>query len=401
MDVARIILVKYIKSLYVTNFFKFIKMFSLRKLVVLAVIATFCFSTLKIFADEIPSAKLITNGFRGKARVEYSSPSSDHLKISRKININHQVKSSLDDLFLRNNAKALLVSQGDYLIYERYSSWGGSLNTPLGYSMSKSLAALTVGHAICDGHIKSINDRLGDYVKDLVGTSWGDASIREVLMMSSGAFQTISQLNGHKTFNGNKRIGDAVHTAGMNENFIDIMKEEDERAYKPGSQFNYSNLDTIALGLLVQNAVRESFAKYFERTVWRSVGAESKGAWFITNKNQTSTYHGFSARPHDWIRIGQYVLREIKKDTCYGNYIKEATSAQIDSSGSAQKYGYQVWVNCAPDVDFCFVGWGGQYLLFNVAKNMILYQHATSTGFNIPLTPLVLQNFINHIDSSN
>lgn len=366
----------------------------MKKIITLICVLVNCYIGNSV-ANDLPFADNISKGYRTLARVEYTKSPKDEKVIKK--NINNETKPLLDSVFQYTGARALLVSQGDDLIYEKYSSWGGSRNTPLGYSMSKSLTALAVGHAICDGHIKSINDPLGKYVKDLKGTTWGDASIRDVLMMSSGAFQTIPQFNGHKHFEGSKRLGDTVHTASMNENFIDIMKEQDDRTYAPGSQFNYSNLDTIALGLLIQNTVGESFAKYFERTVWYHVGAEDNGAWFITNKNQASTYHGFSARPHDWIRIGQYVLQERKKDTCYGNYIKEATSAQIVSSGLAQKYGYQIWVNCAPNVDFCFIGWAGQYLLFNLEKNLVVYQHGASHSSNIYSMPRKVQTFIDKV----
>jgi hypothetical protein len=39
-------------------------------------------------------------------------------------------------------------------------------------------------------------------------------------------------------------------------------------------------------------------------------------------------------------------------------------------------YGFQIWVNCRLEVDFCFVGFGRQNLWFNLKKNVVMYHHA-------------------------
>jgi CubicO group peptidase (beta-lactamase class C family) len=111
----------------------------------------------------------------------------------------------------------------------------------------------------------------------------------------------------------------------------------------------------------------------------------------MNNKEQASTYQGFSASPHDWIRIGIMVLRELKnQDTCFGKFLKDATSKQISSFGPATSYGYQIWVSCSNSTDFCFVGFGGQYLLFNVETDTVLYHHATTFSSVVWSTPFVM-----------
>jgi CubicO group peptidase (beta-lactamase class C family) len=158
------------------------------------------------------------------------------------------------------------------------------------------------------------------------------------------------------------------------------MKTNDEKQFPSGSAFNYSNFDTVALGLLVQAATKLSFSEYFEKTIWHDVGAESRGAWMINGNGQASTYQGFSARPHDWIRLGVMVLNELgNKDSCFGKFLTDATSHQVASIGPATSYGYQIWIGChASETNFCFVGFGGQYLLFNVETNTVIYHHATT-----------------------
>ena len=70
----------------------------------------------------------------------------------------------------------------------------------------------------------------------------------------------------------------------MHADFVDLMKANDEKSSPAGSVYNYSNFDTVALGLLVQAATGMSFSEYFEKAIWHTIGAESRGAWFINSK---------------------------------------------------------------------------------------------------------------------
>jgi len=347
-------------------------------------------------ASEMSYGWNVTNGFRNQARVAYVSPPRESKPMTMTTGaLPDEAKRVLDELFGRNNTKALLVARDSQILYERYSFGLGKRNTPLGYSMSKSLTALTVGRAICDGHITTIDDPVKKYLPTLSGTSWGEASVRDVLRMSSGAYPTTMQLNGHKSRELEQSLGPAIHEGRMHSDFSDLMKSADELSRPPGSVFNYSNFDTVALGLLVQAATGMTFPAYFEKAIWHNVGSESRGAWFINTKGQTSTYNGFSASPQDWIRIGVMLLRELgNQESCFGKFLKDATSNQISSIGPASSYGYQIWVRCASETDFCFVGFGGQYLLFNVATNTVLYHHATTFSPVVWSTPRVMDQLI-------
>lgn len=110
-------------------------------------------------ATELPYGQQATNGFRNQAQVAYVKPPREFKALKpTTITVPNEVKQVLDELFTRNNTKALMVVRNSQIIYERYSFGVGKRNTPLGFSISKSLTALTVGRAICDGYINSIND---------------------------------------------------------------------------------------------------------------------------------------------------------------------------------------------------------------------------------------------------
>jgi hypothetical protein len=88
------------------------------------------------------------------------------------------------------------------------------------------------------------------------------------------------------------------------------------------------------------------------------------------------------------------------EESCFGKYLREATTKKIDSIGPASAYGYQIWVRCSMRTDFCFIGYGGQYLLFNIATKTVLYHHATSLSQSVRGTQWVMDSLIQALNET-
>ena len=80
--------------------------------------------------------------------------------------------------------------------------------------------------------------------------------------MSSGAYSTSMQFNGHKNHEMEQFVGPSIAEGRMNTDFTELMLKSDEKRFEPGRFFNYSNFDTIALGLLVQAATGMPLTQY-------------------------------------------------------------------------------------------------------------------------------------------
>ena len=62
------------------------------------------------------------------------------------------------------------------------------------FSVAKSVTSTLVGAAIKDGYIKSIDDKVSDYIPDLKGSVYDDVTIKQLLTMTSGC----RSASGHK-----------------------------------------------------------------------------------------------------------------------------------------------------------------------------------------------------------
>jgi len=342
-------------------------------------ILTISLTTPSALSQTMDFQKEATEGFRSNAKILLSKAQSNPRQLNLRSNTQPELINELNSLFFWNSTKALIVAKDNDIIYEKYAKGLDERITPLGYSMTKSITAITVGYALCEGLIKSIDDRTASYLPQLENTSWGNSSIRNLLIMSSGSFNS-TQNNGHYNTFMTEAFWPSIYLGNMNQDYLDLLKSFDRKAFQPGTKFVYNNFDTLVLGLLLENTTGMSLSKYFENTVWRDVGAETDGAWLINNLGQVSTFQGFSATPRDWIRLGLFVLKKIKDDDeCIGSYLKQLSTPKIKTNVRwSKEYGYQTWMRNEQHVDFAFAGFGGQYLIFNKEENIVLYHHATS-----------------------
>ena len=100
----------------------------------------------------------------------------------------NQVKltESQEKYFENLESKALLVCKNDELLYERYWDEHTSSTLSNSFSAAKTVVSLLVGIAIDQNKIKSLDDKVGDYLPAFKSNGKEKITIRHLLMMSSG-----------------------------------------------------------------------------------------------------------------------------------------------------------------------------------------------------------------------
>jgi len=72
------------------------------------------------------------------------------------------------------------------LLYENYYRGNHWLAKTISWSTGKSFVSALIGIAVQKNLIKSINDKVSDYLPQLINKSYGDVMIKNLLQMSSG-----------------------------------------------------------------------------------------------------------------------------------------------------------------------------------------------------------------------
>ncbi len=246
----------------------------------------------------------------------------------------------------------LLVEKGR-ILFEGYRSPASHETAQHSQSMSKSLTAYTIGNLLCAGRIGSLDDSAQTYAPALAGTVYGEATIRHLLTMSSGAAISSSS--------GNSYDAQFVDVRGSKVSALSVMRRFGARDVAGGKEFRYLANDTMALAFVADGA--GGFLDGFERYVWRNIGAERAGYWLLDKDNVAIANAGVSATTRDWARLGLFSIAQLKSGTdCMRRFMKDATSQQLANASkrsgrSFPGYGFQTWVR---NKTYWWVGYGGQ-----------------------------------------
>jgi len=280
---------------------------------------------------------------------------------------NEKLSEFLSDKF---NLASIVIKQGK-IVYEAYNSkLNINSNTPLlGMSMSKTAVSASVGKLICDGKIKSIDDKVGDYSKFLKSTVFADVTIKNVLQMNSG----VSPLgrSDEKKFN---RKSKGVENFEGQASVRDALQFYKVASRKQGEEMNYHSTDTLALSVLVEDISGIPLSKYFYENLYKSFGKSGYMQWTSDNFGTTVGFSDLVMTARDWAFFGEYLMKQMKENTCLGSFFQDGIiNAVHTGKKNGSRYGYQSWVfDVNGNASLVLQGHGGQFIVLDQTNDTLL-----------------------------
>lgn len=282
------------------------------------------------------------------------------------------VDSALNVCIDRNTLKetktvAFLVLHGDSLIYEYYASDKFENQQIDLFSISKSVVSSLVGIALEEGYIRSLNDPVSDYIRN-IDPSVGSSRIIELMDMRSGLqesfFKTIDLYYGG---NLNRKV------AGMK------IKPENK------GSFFYSNATVLILAEIISVATGQSFTNYFQDKLWRYIPAGQSASWSLDPKDRKTAraFCGLNMSARDIARFGQLYLHDGKigeVQVIPSEWISYSRMDRHPEDKQNMKYSYNLlWRHISSDELFA-KGLLGQYLYINWDKNLVVVRLGEKSG---------------------
>ncbi len=313
---------------------------------------TLLFASVLAWADHEPQSYSYS-GARSRSNAIEFKPSTDPRLLNReRIGSDQVIKQKMDELlegFLSTGLAGIAV-QGSDIYYEKYRN-GDEKNLYPAWSMTKSLVSLAVGHALCDGYIKSLDEPAQQYVNDVQGTIWGSATIRQLLQMRSGAPKRSLDSGGDYLYSQTSSGLDMVRGVFAVTEVAKRFNSLPESA-PPGSRYAYSNVDTDTLGLVVAASTKQPFGRYFESAVLGGAKLEHPSIFHVDRSGHPVTHAYFFASLRDFARLGQYVLDLYAGKTgnnCLKEYVSQALTPYTEATNPVNKspigYGFQFWLD--------------------------------------------------------
>lgn len=285
----------------------------------------------------------------------------------------------LDDYLEATSTNALVIIKNGAIVHESYRN-GSSANTRhITFSVAKSYVATLIGLAVADGAIKSLDDKVTDYLPGMAGTGYDAATIRDLLRMRSG----VDWLEVYE-FGSDTQLTQ-VHDnslVGYKYRWCDYAANESKPGpNKPAEAFNYATLDTSVLGCILEKAVGRTGAEYMSEKLWKPAGMESDAYWIMDGPESAGREFygaGLNATARDHARFGLMFLNggvANGKQVVSADWVRESTIPDegYEPTAPGEPFGYQYQWWTFPDSDaYSAIGLHHQFIYVDPANELVI-----------------------------
>jgi CubicO group peptidase (beta-lactamase class C family) len=265
---------------------------------------------------------------------------------------------------------AFLVIQDTAIVHEQY--WDGYSDHSLSnsFSIAKSIVGLLIGIALDEGKIKSLDQKVSEFIPEYATGENAQLRLKDLLTMSSGLEWDENYINpfSHPAL---AYYGEDLHSLVTG---LHVVK-------KPGEEFAYVSGNTQLLALVLKKATGMHPSEYASKKLWQPLGAQYPALWSTDTKDGIEkAYCCFNSNARDFARLGQLVLNKGKwndKQIVSQKYMQETIQPVDYVKNQAGKpvdfYGYHWWLIDYKGYHIPFA-WGllSQYIFVIPEKNAVV-----------------------------
>jgi CubicO group peptidase (beta-lactamase class C family) len=299
------------------------------------------------------------------------------------------------DTFLEvNHTQAFILIQDGKVLYERYFNDTRRDSIVTSFSVAKSFASALIGIAIQEGHIKTVEDPVTDYLPELSERDirFSDITIRHLLLMASGLEYKEDRF---PLFNGDDPLTtyypDQRKIALKNTKILD----------RPGIYFLYNKYHPQLLGMILERTTGVSVTEYLQAKLWDPLGMEFGGSWSIDSEESgfEKMETGVNARAIDFAKFGQlflnggnwngeqviseaWVAESTQPETLTGSDYSTYYPDYFSSMPGRGYYKYMWWGMEREDgsYDYSAEGDKGQFIYISPHKKLVIVRNGVNYG---------------------
>lgn len=335
--------------------------------------------------------ELLSDSRSGHYRV---NPLSNYTDFAMKVRNNKFLNQQMEDTALLS----YLFYENGKVVYDeisprhRFGDLYGNNTQHLSNSVGKSFVSYLVGHAICEGHIDSLEQKVNDWpiikntlyhnqnLIDLLNMNAGDSSYVDDFkgLIPTGRWYNVHsiksfadrELNGTQPKKGFQR---KHHYNGLLTNILLNYLD-----FKTGHQLHDFLKKVFQNRVKIEYPMTMRYNKFARKDNGEMTNLE------ISSKEGTAIYIFYLTR-YDYLRIAVAMLEDWKQDNCVGQYLKEIFKNKIQKKRYLNKekgyrfspshYAGQFHLNyygLEGKNIFGMDGYGGQAILIDFDKSRIV-----------------------------
>lgn len=288
---------------------------------------------------------------------------------------------------------AFLVIKGDEIVYEYYPEKAAKMKVSNAFSATKTVVALLIGIAIDEGKIKSLDEKVGNYIPEFNAKGREKITLRHLLEMASGLDWEESGKNPLSE-NAESYYGTDLYGLVTRQHVV----------AEPGKVFNYQSGNTQLLGFVLQKATGKSVSAYCQEKIVEPLGMESDAYWSLDKANgDEKSFCCFYATAHDFAKLGKLVLKDGMVDgkrivsEKFMHEVKAPAPIRTEEGWKNLRYGLHLWVYFDPQSTVhYFRGLKGQYIITVPDEELIIVRlgHERDKNYLIPEKKMKNRGFI-------
>ncbi len=303
----------------------------------------------------------------------------------------------VDAFMAGQRAAALVVLHRGQVRLERYGLDFDAQGRWTSFSVAKSVTSLMVGAALQDGHIRSMEDKVSDYLPQMKGSAYDDVTIRQLLTMTSGVKwnEDYSDPNADVAKFNKHPPEDGVDAT------VSYLRRLPREA-PAGTRWHYSTGETNLVGVLLAQATGKPLATYLSEKIWIPAGMEQSATWILSKSGREISGCCLQAATRDMARLGQFILAGARVDgrpLVPEGWLAQATRVQGGIGQAGRGYGYQWWTQA--DGTFHARGIFGQGLYIDPRRQLVIALNANwSGGARDPVATRAREAFVQAVQAA-
>ncbi len=299
-------------------------------------------------------------------------------------------------------ADGIIVLHKGKIVFERYYGFLEPDGTHAVMSVSKTLTG-TLGAVLVAEGVLDETKTASYYVPELSGSAFGNATIRELLDMTTA-------LDYDEDYNNpNSRIWEFSQAgtpypkpenytgAKSYREFLTTVKQYG----KHGQKFGYKTINTDALAWVITRVCDKPLADLISERFWKPMGAHFEGYYQLDATGTEFAGGGFNGALRDLAAFGEMIRndgyfngKQIIPQGLMNDIIKNSNANKFDKENYPLLKGWAYrnmwWVMKNDDKAFCARGVHGQVIYINPTAEMVIVRLAShpeaSNGVNDPFS---------------
>jgi CubicO group peptidase (beta-lactamase class C family) len=312
---------------------------------------------------------------------------------------------TFDDALDLTYADGVVVLHRGRLVFERYFGALKPHKQHIGMSVTKSFTGTLAGMLVAEGKIDPAAP-VTTYVPELAKSGFGDASVGQVMDMTTGIKYTEVYTDPNSDVWAMRRAnGMAPPEPGVPQLSLLEYLTTMPKLGAHGEVFTYRTVNTDVLAWIMRRVSGQSLSELLSTRIWQPMGAEEDAHYTVDRLGIESGGGGLNTTTRDLARFGevmrnrgQFNGRQIVPASVVDDIARGADPKKFAPAGYATLPGWsyrsQWWVSHNEDGVYMARGIHGQSIYVNPRSEVVIARYASHhAAGNVNNDPVTLPAF--------